>query len=547
MKRMFLQIFLGVWLSCYSQDFPGLSVISEKQIRSDLLQLTSQEFAGREAGLAGGISAGNFIIERLKQSGLTPFPGNEGSFFQQFQIVGVKADDIAIHLTMSNADSTFSLSKGLDFHYFFNTPDAFDFAGSMIFAGYTIEAPEYFYNDLANCQIKDRIVLAFYGEPLEKDTSIFFNGTHQTKYSMEYWKAKTVKEKGGKALILIPTPDNEESYKSFLQRRVREKSQLKFVLSEDLAVPVIYLSTDFAEKIRKFYFKQNFESMNSLLREKLKKKDSQILSWPGESEQEFPVTFAVKYDKEEIRNCRNIVTYLSASNKGISDECVLIGAHYDHEGIKEGKLFPGADDNASGVAANLQIATVFAKFAKNMNLQRNLVFAFWDAEEKGMLGTQYFVEHPLIPLEKIKVVFNMDMIGRDASFKFAALRQPIIDEGAANKVMLFYSAKAPTLRDLATEANHAINLHLLFDPNVFFTSGSDHVNFHSRKIPVIYYFTGFHTDYSSANDTADKIDFKKLTRITQHIANFSYRLVNAEKIPEFDSNILTAPEGDFIR
>jgi Zn-dependent M28 family amino/carboxypeptidase len=182
-----------------------------------------------------------------------------------------------------------------------------------------------------------------------------------------------------------------------------------------------------------------------------------------------------------------------------------------------------------------------------MSLRRNLVFAFWDAEEKGTLGTQYFVEHPLIPLEKIKVVFNMDMIGRDASFNFAALRQPISEEGAENKVMLFYSAQAPVLKDIAAEANRAINLHLLFDPNVFFTSGSDHVNFHSRKVPVVFYFTGFHTDYTSANDTADKINFKKLTRITQHIANFSYRLANAETIPEFDSRILTAPEVDFIR
>jgi len=226
---------------------------------------------------------------------------------------------------------------------------------------------------------------------------------------------------------------------------------------------------------------------------------------------------------------------------------VLVGAHYDHEGVKEGKLFPGADDNASGVTANLQVAIAYAKNQKKLDLKRNLIFAFWDAEEKGTLGTQYFVEHPPVPLEHLKVVFNMDMIGRDASFNFAALRQPIKDEGAENKAMIFYSAQAPFLQDYANDANQTLQLQLLYDPNVFFTSGSDHVNFHSHRVPVVYYFTGFHTDYTSVNDTADKINFTKLTRISRHIANFSYLLVNAEVLPEFDIRILSAPEGDFVR
>lgn len=528
----------------YCQQLHELAVISEDQIRTDLFELTSMKYAGREAGLEGGILAGNFIAQRLSQLGLQSSNRTfeQKLLFQNFQIVGIKPTDIKVKFTASINDSSITAANGVDFYYFFTTAKTLDFDGQMIFCGYSIDAPEYHYNDFSNVDISDKVVLAFYGEPLEKDTSVFFNGTHLTKYATEYWKAKTVAAKGGKALILMPSPDNKEMYERFLQRRLAEKDRLKFVLAEDLAVPVIYLSLQFSEKLWKDLFQQ-FEQQNQLLRKKVENRSN--ISWGPGVKIEEALSLTIDYQIEETRNCRNIVGYIYSPVK--SSDYLLIGAHYDHEGMQDGKLFPGADDNASGVVANLQAAGAFAKFAQLSSLKRNLIFAFWDAEEKGQLGSQYFVEHSPIPLEQIKVVFNMDMIGRDASFNFAALRQPLKDEDAENKVMIFYSAQSPFLKDMATEANRNIHLHLLFDPNVFFTSGSDHVNFHSQQRPVVYYFTGFHTDYTSENDTADKINFEKLTRITRHIVNFTYQLANADKIPEFDSQILRAPEGDFIR
>jgi len=222
-----------------------------------------------------------------------------------------------------------------------------------------------------------------------------------------------------------------------------------------------------------------------------------------------------------------------------------VGSHYDHEGVSDGQIYYGADDNASGVSANLNVAMAFSQLSSVNKPKRSIIFAFWDAEEKGMLGSKYFTLHPPVSLESLKCVFNMDMIGRDASFNFAALRQPMVDDDAENEVMIFYSAQAPKLAQLAQQANDDLYLHLLYDPNVFFTSGSDHANFQVHKIPVLYYFTGFHTDYTSPNDTPDKIDYEKLTRITKHIANFVYILGDLNVVPDFDESILSAPEGDF--
>lgn len=547
LKLFYVLLIIHAYLFC--QEFPDLSSISEDQIRLDLYELTSAKYAGREAGLQGGLLAGDFISKRLQQLLFTFLPEIPSEkavntwLFQKFEIVGVRPSAVQVKFMINRDDSILTLMQGRDFYCFFNTAKMLDFKGLMTFGGYAIDAPEYNYNDFLRENFDNKVVLALYGEPLEKDSLIFFNGKHQTKYSMEYWKAKTVAARGGKALVLMPTPENQDGYERFIQRRLAEKDQLKFVLSEDMAVPVIYLSPQFSEKLWNDFFQQQFELENQLLRRNVERQTD--ITWGPAIKIEEAVSLIIDYEIEKTRNCRNIVGYINSTVK--NPDYLLIGAHYDHEGMQEGKLFPGADDNASGVVANLQAAGAFAKFIQHSSLKRTLIFAFWDAEEKGQLGSQYFVEHPLIPLDQIKVVFNMDMIGRDASFHFAALRQPMKDEDAENKVMIFYSAQSPFLKDMAIEANRSIHLHLLFDPNVFFTSGSDHVNFHSQQRPVVYYFTGFHTDYTSENDTADKINFDKLTRITRHIVNLAYQLANADVIPEFDSQILCAPEGDFIR
>jgi len=536
-------IILLIWMGIRAQTLPTLEDIKGKKVREDLQELASEKYQGREAGLTGGKMAGDYILQKINKPGLLPLSGDtnrtaESGYVQKFQIIGTLSAEVGASLRVQLEDSSYNAIRDKDYFYFFNSAVKIDLDGPVVFAGYAISAPEYRYDDFQGVNVNGKVIVAFYGEPLEKDSLVFFNGTHQTKYMMEYWKAKNIAARGGKALLVIPTPENRQSYERFLQRRQSQKAHKNFVLKGDSTVPVIYLSPEFSDKLFDGWIPNNFKTTVQKIHDESQKPDTTTISWERGGFPQIKTCLSINYDNPEIRNCRNILAILPGNDEILGKEYILVGSHYDHEGIRNGKLYPGADDNASGVAANLNVAFAFSQLKKNQYPSRSVIFAFWDAEEEGTLGTRYFADHPPVSLQNIKVAINMDMIGRDASFNFAALRNPIRDEDAENKVMLFYSAQAEGLKKIAEEANVASHLHLLFDPNVFFTSGSDHVNFHSLGIPVVYYFTGFHPD---------KIDYEKLTRIARHIADFTYLLANSSQIPDFDTDILTAPEGDFTR
>jgi hypothetical protein len=530
---LFLLIF---FFSCgFSQEHPRSGDIKQNLIKKDLLSFTNDKFQGRDAGSPGNQLAANFITERLNLLGLQPLSAEsetsaQSQYFQKFEIIGINPAEISSNLSMIVDDSILTLQKDRDYYYFFNSDRKLNNRSDIVFAGYAINAPEYNYDDFNGLDIKNKIVLAFYGEPLQKDSLLFFNGTHQTEFMMEDWKARTVAQGEGRALILMPTPDNRETYNSMLKRKSRSKSTKNFVLREDISVPVIYLSAEFAEKWVGKWVNSYFESENERIRSLVDTKTVNKIRWTAPEWIISTANLKLTYDKPEIRTCNNILAVKPGN--GTVDEYILVGAHYDHEGMKEGEIFPGADDNASGTIANLHVASAFAGLSADEITKRHVIFAFWDAEEKGTLGTRYFVDHSPVPLKSIKLAINMDMIGRDASFKFAALRQPMTTENAENQVMLFYSAQSPKLKNLALDVNQDTQLDLKFDPNVYFTSGSDHRSFHNRQIPIV---------------TADKINFEKLTRITRHISNFSYMMGTKMDIPEFNRSILSAPEGDFTR
>ncbi len=530
--------------------FPKQDLITEEQIKNDLIYLASEEMQGREAGLAGAKMAADFLEGELNKLDLDTLinddRNNLNGFNQSFHIVGTNLENIHSALTIDRGGEEIKAQYWEDYYYFFNSLQEVDLTGEIVFAGFAIFSPEYYYNDFKELDLQDKIVVAYYGEPLQNDTLLFFNGKHQTKYMLSDWKAQEVAKRGGKALILIPNPDNEDSFERYLKRRIQRSGETSFVLDTDKSVPVLYLSTPFTKRIFSNFINKNFSSETERLRMWLENNNGDLFSWKGTNLDKQIWAVRVSYEDPQVRNCQNLIALYSGNHPQLKDEYILIGSHYDHEGVRNGEVFLGADDNASGVSANLNIARAFAKLTDKEKPARSVIFAFWDAEEKGTLGTKYFIDHSPIPLDKIKVVFNMDMIGRDASFNFAALRKPMIDENAENKVMIFYSAQSPELKELATKSNFSINLHLLYDPNVFFTSGSDHAVFHSRHIPIVYYFTGFHTDYSSLNDTPEKINFTKLTKITRHIANFVYHLSMIKQNPRFNKKILSAPEGDFV-
>ena len=232
-----------------------------------------------------------------------------------------------------------------------------------------------------------------------------------------------------------------------------------------------------------------------------------------------------KYIKGE-----NIIGYIEGTD--LKDELLVITAHYDHLGTKEDSLiYNGADDNGSGTSSIMEIAQAFMLAKKEGNGPRRSVLIMpVSGEEKGLLGSKYYADNPIYPLENTIANLNVDMIGR-------------IDDYHDNPdyVYLIGSDRLSTeLHQISEDVNKQyINLELDYkfneedDPNRYYYR-SDHYNFAKNNIPVIFYFNGVHADYHKTSDTVDKIHFGKIQKISRYIFLTAWELANRNERPKLD-------------
>ncbi|WP_179019289.1 M28 family metallopeptidase [Winogradskyella forsetii] len=228
---------------------------------------------------------------------------------------------------------------------------------------------------------------------------------------------------------------------------------------------------------------------------------------------------------ENLNASQNIIAYIKGSE--FPNEYVYIAAHSDHEGIVNGQIYNGADDNGSGTAAVLEMAEAFSQAVKDgFGPKRSIVFLHVTAEEVGLHGSRYYTQNPIFPLDDTIATLNIDMIGR--------VDDRHLDN--ENYIYLIGSDKMSTELDfIAQKANATFtNLELDYkynddrDPNRYFYR-SDHYNFALKDIPVIFFFNGEHEDYTKPTDTADKINFPLLQKRAKLIFATAWYLANAEE------------------
>jgi len=227
-----------------------------------------------------------------------------------------------------------------------------------------------------------------------------------------------------------------------------------------------------------------------------------------------------------LKPSENVVAFIKGSEK--PDEIVVISAHYDHLGMDEdGEIYNGADDDGSGTVAVMAIAEAFQKAVEEGNgPKRSILFLHFTGEEKGLLGSKYYVNFPIFPLANTVSNLNIDMIGRSDD----------AHENDPNYVYLIGSDKLSSeLHELSEEMNNKftkINLDYTYnldsDPNRFYYR-SDHYNFAKNNIPVIFYFNGTHENYHRTSDTPDKINYELLAKRTQLVFYTAWEIANREK------------------
>ena len=218
---------------------------------------------------------------------------------------------------------------------------------------------------------------------------------------------------------------------------------------------------------------------------------------------------------------RNLLVIHEGDDPELKDQYIVVSAHYDHVGYGNGSnsfgptgyIHNGADDNASGTAALLEVVEAFAN--SGITTRRSILFAFFDAEEKGLLGSRHWISHPTVPLANVSAMVNVDMVGRLGT----------------QAIQVHGTRSASGLRQLASRINHDADLRLNFTWKN--KANSDHYPFFERNIPFLMLHTGLHDDYHRPSDDAEKIDTNGIAQASRLLFALAHELATGETIPEF--------------
>jgi hypothetical protein len=489
-------------------------------IRATLSYLTSRELAGRSAAEPGGILATDYLAKRLGEIGWLPsgdVTPSGRSFFQSVPATSATYDPEGSWIETSAAEGSRRIRE---FRVVPDRAETVDVRGSLVFAGFGIRAPEHRYDDYAGLDVRGKVVLVFSGEPTSTDPSSPWGGARATRHAIVSQKQRLAASLGAVALLVVPNPAGKaQSAADLVKGRERGMSLPWLGLADAPSpLPVLYLDPSATQPLLQ----------GSRL--DLKKASRRLEAGRPASRSLGSRTVRLRIAMRERREIvlRNVLARLGRG--GEIGPAVLIGAHWDGLGTFQGALHPGADDNASGVAALLAAARALAKEPP----AGEIYVAFWAAEESGMLGSRWFAEHPPLPLARIVAAVNLDMLGRNNLDR----------DDYANVVQLIYSAGAPALREIAREANEGIGFDLRFHGALRFQPVSDHFTFAEAGIPIVYPFSGYHGDYHGSGDTAEKVNLSRLVRSAGFVARLGRLLVERAESIRLDPAIQSPPPPD---
>ena len=482
--------------------------ITVKDLRSRLEIIASDDFEGRETGQSGQKKAANYIKERFQEFGYQPIE-KLGGYFQPFKLQLTYPD--TVKLVVGND----SLEFLKDMYYFPGFGDMLIKTENLIYLGYGIDADTY--SDYKDVSVSGRVVMISGGEPTDKKGISRVSGKKDKSIWTVDWtkKIELAQLKGAKALLIV---DNNftSSVSQFGRYIKRPDLQLGDASAEPEGIPLIYISSKMANRILNG---AGFKGGHQKLEDKINKKGT-----PLKDELNVSVTIDVKKNREELTS-ENVLAYLPGTEK--PNELVVITSHYDHLGMKGDDIYNGADDDGSGTTSLLELAEAFALAKKEGHgPKRSMLFMTVSGEEKGLLGSEFYTDNPVFPLDSTVTDLNIDMIGR-------------IDENHApdsNYVYIIGSDKLSTELHALSEKTNQTYSGIEFDytyndekdPNRFYYR-SDHYNFAKNQIPVIFYFTGVHEDYHQPTDTVDKIMFEKMEKIARLIFHTAWEIANRDE------------------
>ena len=490
--------------------------ISSDDLRKHLTILASDEYEGRETGESGSRKAAEYIANHFKSLGL-PMVGEDNSYFQHVVFTWTRWENVGLDV---NGKSYRHLWDYISYPTRNNAQPLIE-TDEVIFLGYGVDDPKY--SDYKGVDVKGKVIMVYKGEPINRKGKSRITGTKEASEWSTDWKKKlkAAKKHGVKTILII----ENEIQKMLSENRkflVGPSLQLGAEGSADLAYANNYfISTNIAKAIMGDKFKKVVKARNKI--QKRGKRRRVTLSARMKLVQD-------KYKRQLIGD--NVLGYIEGSDPELKDELLILTAHYDHLGKRGDDVYNGADDNGSGTSTMLELAEAFAEAKEaGKGPRRSVLVMLVTGEEKGLLGSKYYVEKPVFPLENTIADINVDMVGR-VDEKYAANPNYVYVIGS-NRL----STELHDINELMNQMHTNLVLDYTYnkddDPNRYYYR-SDHYNFAEKGIPAIFYFNGTHADYHRTSDTVEKINFDKMAIIGKLVFHTAWELANRDKRIEVD-------------
>lgn len=481
--------------------FRGADLIQPADLRAELAFLASDDLAGRNAGSLEDHIATDYIASEFMRLGLKP-AGDDGTYFQNLTIMTGDIDGERTTLTAKIGGAVRAFAFNRDFRWLRQSLRPTSACGPVVFAGYGISAPEYAYDDFANLDVKGKVVMYLNREPQADDPNSKFMGTWDTYHAFDWDKVEQIRKRGAAGILMIqdrtpravkqtpassPRPAGGPDYALAGEMYDIPAFTIKREIADQLLAPSGKPADALQVEIDKTLRPESFEVANT----------STCLS--------------KQFNNLQERKGRNVVALLEGSDPKLKNQAIIVTAHHDHMGAANGHIYRGADDDASGVAGLMEIAKAFVK--GGVRPRRSVLFVAYDAEERIFLGSYYYITHPIIPLGDTVATLNLDMIGRDEN----DANWPLPPDGNVNMVNVLGTRYNPGLRKIIDQQNQLVRLNLdykmdVVDPDSLWSRG-DHFWFATLHIPQVEFQTGLHPDYHTENDTWQRINYPKLTKI----------------------------------
>lgn len=540
-----------------------------ERLRQHITYLASDQLEGRRTGTGGANLAADYIAKEFSRYGLrrsigVDLPGmsileadSPRRYQQEFPYVaGVELEkNNSFSVNSRPADSNITLKVGEDW-----MPLGFSSNGEIqkagyLFVGYGITSAELKYDDYAGLSMKGTVAIALSGTPDGDNPHGQF-----ARFEDPRWKAIAARNAGAKALLVIA---QEENFKDERLARLRYDNS-----AGEAGLPVAVISMQTAARLFPSGTPKDVLAMltrDAQASAKLKAPDAgastalepamdarQIGALPLNG---VTLSVSIGITRHEV-SATNVIGILDGSDPQLKKEVIVIGAHYDHLGKggegslapREGEIHHGADDNASGVAGLLELARIFSQRTRP---KHTIVFMAFSGEEEGLLGSNYYVNHPLLPLANTVAMINMDMIGRMKDNKLIIggigtaqeWRDVVARENIDPKVVStteMASMPAPGKVTAIVGGGSDSMKHVIVRPERFALTlsedgygPSDHSSFYAKQIPVLFFWTGTHEDYHKPSDTADKINYADEARVVGLVAQIVVKVDESDKRPTY--------------